>query len=57
MEARAHMELMLEVGALSRTHIREGVHYFQNSGEPFDAVYGRIMDLVRDSRVNSIMRY
>ena len=57
LEALAHVELLLGVDGLSRTHIRKGVYYFRNSGEPFDEVYARIIGLVKDHRVNTIMRY
>lgn len=57
LEALAHMELLLGVDGLFREDTRAGVHYYQNSGEPFRDVYGRIQDLVKDRRVNPIMRY
>jgi hypothetical protein len=45
------------VGGLSRCGIEDGVQYFRNSGEPFDEVYGRVLDLVNDSRAAAMMRY
>jgi hypothetical protein len=51
------MELLSMVDALHRTDVNDHVHYFQNSGEPFESVYGRIMGLVEDSSVKAIMRY
>jgi glyoxylase-like metal-dependent hydrolase (beta-lactamase superfamily II) len=57
LEALAHMELLLGVDGLFREGIRGGIHYFQNSGEPFKDVYARIQGLVKDTRVNPIMRY
>jgi len=57
LEALAHMELLLGVDGLFRKSTREGVHYFQNSEEPFEEVYARIQGLVKDRRVNTLMRY
>ena len=57
LEALAHMELLLGVDGLFREGTREGVHYFQNSEEPFEDVYARIQNLVEDRRVNTLMRY
>ena len=56
-EALAHVELLMMVDALSRNHIRQGVHYLQNSGESFEDVYGRIMNLVRDRETSPIVQY
>jgi glyoxylase-like metal-dependent hydrolase (beta-lactamase superfamily II) len=56
-EALVHMELLTMVGGLSRCGIEDGVQYFRNSGEPFDEVYGRVLDLVNDSRAAAMMRY
>jgi glyoxylase-like metal-dependent hydrolase (beta-lactamase superfamily II) len=56
-EALAHIEILRMAEGIYRSHIREGVHYFQNSGEAFDDVYGRVMDLVGDGRVTTVMRY
>jgi len=56
-EALAHVEMLMMVDALSRNHIRQGVHYLQNSGEPFEDVYGRIMNLVRDRETSPIVKY
>ena len=57
LEALAHMELLLGVDGLFRESTREGVHYFQNSEESFEDVYARIQGLVKDRRVNTLMRY
>ncbi len=57
MEALVHMEILNMVHALRRTDIRNGVHYFKNSGESFDQVYERVMELVEDRTANPIMRY
>ncbi len=56
-EALVHMELLNMVGGLRRTHIKNQVHYFENSREPFDQVYGRIMELVQENGARPIMRY
>ncbi|MBW1996603.1 MAG: MBL fold metallo-hydrolase [Deltaproteobacteria bacterium] len=56
-ETLAHMELLLMAGGIFRSHIRHGVHYFQNSGEPFREVYERVLELVKEERVHPILRY
>ena len=56
-EALVHVEILNMVGGLNRCYIRDQVHYFQSSGEPFDNVYNRIMELVADKKVKTIMRY
>jgi glyoxylase-like metal-dependent hydrolase (beta-lactamase superfamily II) len=56
-ETLVHMEILAMVEGLLRSHIERGVHYFQNSGEPFDKVYGRVMELVEDRRITPILRY
>ncbi|MBW2063726.1 MAG: MBL fold metallo-hydrolase [Deltaproteobacteria bacterium] len=56
-ETLAHMELLLMAGGIFRSHIRNGVHYFQNSGEPFTEVYERVLELVKEEKVHPILRY
>ena len=56
-EALLHLELIQLAGGLHRSHIEDGVHYFVNSGESFDKVYGRIMETVNSDEVVPIMRY
>jgi glyoxylase-like metal-dependent hydrolase (beta-lactamase superfamily II) len=56
-EALVHMELLAMVHGLRRTGITDRVHYFQNSGEPFKAVYARIAEMVIDGSSKSLMRY
>ena len=56
-EALVHMEILTMVGALHRTHIKDRVHYFRNSGEPFEEVYQRVLALVLDAALSPIMRY
>jgi glyoxylase-like metal-dependent hydrolase (beta-lactamase superfamily II) len=55
-EAWVHAELLQLVGGLHRTHIRDGVHYFENSGEEFAAVYARIRELINDEQSTLLMR-
>jgi glyoxylase-like metal-dependent hydrolase (beta-lactamase superfamily II) len=57
MEVLVHMELLNMVYGLQRTDVRNGVHYFRNSSEPFEQVYGRVMELVEDGSTNFVMRY
>ncbi len=56
-EALVHIEILNMVGALHRTNIKDGVHYFQNSGESFDEVYQRVSALVMDANLRPLMRY
>jgi len=56
-EALFHMELLAMAEGLFRTEIRGGIHYFKNSGEPFDDVYDRISDLVKDTKTTGLIRY
>jgi hypothetical protein len=56
-EALVHLEILKMADGLYRSHIQEGVHYFQNSGEPFDDVYSRVMDIVEDRKISAVMRY
>lgn len=56
LETLTHMELLHMVHGLRRTHFNEGVQYFKNSGEPFEEVYERINELVRDKSASAIMR-
>ncbi len=55
-EVIAHLELLQLAGGIRRDHIKDRVHYFVNSGEPFDRVYERTMELVRDEQSTYIMR-
>jgi glyoxylase-like metal-dependent hydrolase (beta-lactamase superfamily II) len=57
METLVHMELIRMVDGLKRCGIRDGVHYFENSGENFDEIYCRILELVGDKKNKAIMRY
>jgi glyoxylase-like metal-dependent hydrolase (beta-lactamase superfamily II) len=57
LEALVHFELLHMVGGLLRTDIRGPVHYFRSSEEPFEEVYGRIMELVTNEKAATLMRY
>lgn len=57
LEALVHFELLNMVGGLLRTDIRGQVHYFLNSAEPFEEVYGRITDLVTNKKAAALLRY
>lgn len=48
MEVLAHIDILKMTEGLFRFHMEEGICYYQNSGEPFDDVYDRVMRLVRD---------
>ena len=56
-EALIHMEMLKMVDALFRTKLKNGVHYFRATDEPFAAVHARIMSLVRDRKTIPLMRY
>ncbi|MCA1961859.1 MAG: MBL fold metallo-hydrolase, partial [Desulfomonile sp.] len=56
-EALVHMEMLAMVNGLSRSHIRDSVHYFRNSGEPFEQVYSRIVERMESGSVAPLMRY
>ncbi len=57
LEALVHIELLHMVGGVVRTDIQGPVHYFRNSGELFEHVYGRIMDLVTNEKAATLMRF
>jgi glyoxylase-like metal-dependent hydrolase (beta-lactamase superfamily II) len=46
-EALVHVELLSMVKGIVRDDIRDGVHYFVNSGEAFDEVYERVTHMVK----------
>ncbi len=56
-EVLVHIEILKMVEAVFRVDIKNHVHYFQNSGEPFEEVYGRVLELVRMTPTGAIMRY
>jgi len=49
-EAFTHLRLLEMVQGIYRSGIDGVVHYFRNTGEDFDQVYGRIMEIVKDRR-------
>ena len=57
LEALVHVEILNMVGGMERTHIQDEVHYFKNLGEPFDSVYGRVIELVQDRGNRTLLRY
>lgn len=57
LEALVHVEILFMVGGLHREEIRGEVHYFRHSGEPFDEVYGRVTELVKNAHARSLLRY
>ena len=52
-----HVEILQMVQGLKRVDIKKGVHFFQNQGEPFEEVYGRVLKMVKDKNISPIMRY
>ncbi len=56
-EALMHVEILQMVQGLKRVDIKKGVHFFQNQGEPFEEVYGRVLKMVKDKNISPIMRY
>lgn len=56
-EALVHMEMLTMVNGLRRSHIANSVHYFRNSGEPFEEVYRRILERMENGSVAALMRY
>jgi glyoxylase-like metal-dependent hydrolase (beta-lactamase superfamily II) len=56
-EALAHIEILIMIGGLQRSHVKDGIHYFRNSGEPFEEVYQRVLGLVQDRRISPLLRY
>ena len=49
-EAYAHIRLLEMAEGLYRSNIDGVVHYFQNTGEEFDQVYERVMEIIDDRR-------
>jgi len=56
LEALVHSEILYMADGLRRTEIKGDVQYFKNSGEPFDEVYGRIMEIVAEKKARTLMR-
>lgn len=55
-EAFVHVELLQLAGGLHRSHVDGMVHYFQNSGEKFEDVYKRAMDIIDDENATMLLR-
>jgi hypothetical protein len=55
-EALLHLEILRTVQGVNRCQVREGIHYFEASGEPFDEVYGRVTGLITSTKCGFIMR-
>jgi glyoxylase-like metal-dependent hydrolase (beta-lactamase superfamily II) len=55
-EAYIHVELLQLVGGVETSRIEGGVHYFQCSGEKFEAVYARVLELVADESRTALLR-
>jgi glyoxylase-like metal-dependent hydrolase (beta-lactamase superfamily II) len=49
-EAFIHMRLLEMANGLYRKTITGNVHYFQNTGENFDRVYSRVIEIIDDRR-------
>lgn len=56
LEALVHTEILYMAEGLRRTEIKGDVQYFKSSGEPFDEVYGRILEIVADKKSRALMR-
>lgn len=56
-EVLSHLELLILADGVRRCDIVDGVEYFINSEEPFEAVYSRIGELVGDKDVGWVMRH
>lgn len=55
-EAYVHVELLHLAGGLHLSHIDGVVHYFQNSGEDFEEVYRRAMEIIDDEKSTLLLR-
>jgi glyoxylase-like metal-dependent hydrolase (beta-lactamase superfamily II) len=53
-EALLHIELLQQTKGLYLSHIDGSVHYFQNTGEDFDRVYERIVEIVGQGGFSSL---
>jgi glyoxylase-like metal-dependent hydrolase (beta-lactamase superfamily II) len=45
-EAMVHVKLLKQAGGVHLSHIARGVYYFQSTGESFDQIYERAMEIV-----------
>jgi glyoxylase-like metal-dependent hydrolase (beta-lactamase superfamily II) len=55
-EAMVHAELLQLASGLLQSHVEGMVHYFQNSGEPFEEVYDRVQKIVNDEHSTLLLR-
>jgi glyoxylase-like metal-dependent hydrolase (beta-lactamase superfamily II) len=55
-EAFVHVELLQMAGGLRTDRVQGGVHYLVNSGEKFQAVYGRVREIVDDEEGTALRR-
>jgi glyoxylase-like metal-dependent hydrolase (beta-lactamase superfamily II) len=55
-EAFVHVELLQIAGGLQRSHVNGIVHYFKNSGEPFEDVYERVQKIINDENSTMLLR-
>jgi glyoxylase-like metal-dependent hydrolase (beta-lactamase superfamily II) len=55
-EAFIHVEMLDLANGVSRTDIKNGVHYFTRSGERFEDVYERVLAIVADEQATVLMR-
>jgi hypothetical protein len=53
-EAFIHMRLLEMAGGLYRSNIDGTVHYFRNTGERFDDVYGRVLEIIDDRMATTL---
>jgi len=55
-EAYVHVELLHLAGGLHLSHIDGIVHHFRNSGENFEEVYRRAMDIIDNEKTTLLLR-
>lgn len=55
-EALLHLEVLKIVKAVYLSQIRDGIHYFEASGEPFNNVYSRIKELIDNKKCGFLMK-
>jgi glyoxylase-like metal-dependent hydrolase (beta-lactamase superfamily II) len=57
LEALVHIELLNMANGLNREETGNPAQHFRSAGEPFEAVYGRVQELVEDEGYQPFMRY
>lgn len=55
-EALLHLEILRIVKGIYLSRIRDGIHYFEASGEPFNNVYSRIKELIDNEKCGFLMK-